>query len=91
MSGAETLGDEVPSQWVPKKLDKTSLSTPCTPHNPSDDEPQKPTSEESKVLSLSYVCLLSENLDKFCTPFGIKAVFKPTNIIRQFLVHVKKN
>ena len=50
----------------------------------------KSHSEEPKVLCLPYVHRLSEKLEKVCAPLGIKAVSKPSNTLRQSLVHVKK-
>ena len=75
----------------PKKLVETNLSTPRvspTPH--SDDDPQKSTTDEQRVLCLPYIRQLSEKIEKVCAPLGIKAVFKPTNTTRQSLLHVKK-
>ena len=47
----------------PKKLVETNLSTPCVPPTPhSDDDPQKSTTDEQRVLCLPYVRQLSEKL-----------------------------
>ena len=74
----------------PTKLVKSSLSMPQNPPKPLNDTPQDTPSEEPKVLCLPYVRRLSEKLEKVCAPLGIKAVFKPSNTLRQSLVHVKK-
>ena len=70
----------------PTKVVKSSLSMPQKPpSNTSQDTP----SEEPKVLCLPYVRRLSEKIEKVCAPLGIKAVFKPSNTLRQSPVHVK--
>ena len=71
----------------PTKLVKSSLSMP---QKLLSDTSQDTPSEEPKVLRLPYVRRLSEKLEKVCAPLGIKAVFKPSNTLRQSLVHVKK-
>ena len=74
----------------PTKLVKSSLSMTQNPPKPLSNTAQDTPSEEPKVLCLPYVRWLSEKLEKVCAPLGIKAVFKPSNTLRQSLVHVKK-
>ena len=84
------LEKDFTAKGFPTKLVKSSLSTPQTSPKPLSDTPQDTPSEEPKVLCLPYVCQLIEKLEKVCAPLGIKAVFKPSNTLRQSLVHVKK-
>ena len=72
------------------KLVKSSLSMPQNPPKPLSNTAQDTPSEEPKVLCLPYIRWISEQLEKVCAPLGIKAVFKPSNTLRQSLVHVKK-
>ena len=65
------------------------MPQPHTPPNPLSDTTQDTPSEETKVLCLPYVRQLSEKLEKVCAPLGIKAVFKPSNTLRQSMVHLK--
>ena len=40
-------------------------------------------------LFLSYIRGVSEKLEKVCPPLGDNPIFKPQNILRNMLMHVK--
>ena len=79
-----------------RKIVEKPLHSPCPPTPPtpppppSNDDPHKSTTKEQWILCPLYIHQLSEKIEKVCAPLGIKAAFKPTNTMRQSLVHVKK-
>ena len=70
-----------PKDAVKKKLSRQ-------PHPTS--HPSEPTGEDPLwIMCLPYVQILSEKLERVCTPLEVKAVFKPARTLRQTVMQVK--
>ena len=70
------------AELVRKTLLHQTRPTPLQPVHEDAAEPQK-------IMCLSYIRVLSERIERVCTPLGVKAAFKPAKTLRQTLMNVK--